>query len=103
MSAQHTPSEAETELRNAMSEEACKVAAEAFGELAFLWRLADDLNLNEAEDRAVFRMRVSDKLKATTVDAMRGWITGTMRDRYSAERAVADAYIAKATGGKPDA
>jgi hypothetical protein len=86
----------EIEMRNAMSAEFHAVAVEHFGELAFLARTANDLDLTNSEDRAIFRMRVSDKLKATTVDAMRGWVAGSMRDRYSAERAVADAYIARA-------
>jgi len=91
----------EIDLRNAMSEEFRAEAEKTFGELAFLARTADDLDLNSAEDRAIFRMRVSDKLKATTVEAMRGWVVGGMRDRYSAARAVADAYIARATTADP--
>ncbi|OUL98969.1 hypothetical protein [Variovorax sp. JS1663] len=67
-------------------------------ELAFLDSSAVGLDLSVQEDRVIFRMRVSDRLKATTVEAMRDWVSGTMRDRWSAARAVADAYIAKATG-----
>lgn len=79
-------------MRNEMSAELDK----AFGELAFLWPLAQDLNLRDAEDRAIFRGRVSERLKLTRVEAMRDWVGGTMRDRHAATRAVADAYIAKA-------
>ncbi len=67
-------------------------------ELDFLNTSAADLDLSDAEDRAVFRMRVADRLKATTVEAMREWVAGTMRDRYTAARAVADAYIAQQAG-----
>lgn len=67
-------------------------------DLAFLDSSAEGLDLLIAEHRAIFRMRVSDRLKATKVEAMREWVGGTMRDRYSAARAVANAYIAKATG-----
>lgn len=87
----------EIELRNAMGAEARSVAVAAFGELSFLWRSADDLNLRESEDRAIFRMRVADRLKLTTVEAMRGWVPNAPRDRDGAMRAVADAYIAIAT------
>jgi hypothetical protein len=65
-------------------------------ELEFLSSSASDLNLADAEDRAIFRGRVADRLKMTTVAAMREWVAGTMIDRYTAARAVADAYIAMA-------
>lgn len=67
-------------------------------ELDFLKTSAADLDLADAEDRAVFRVRVADRLKTTSVDAMREWVAGTMRDRYTAARAVADAYIAQQAG-----
>jgi len=81
-----------------------KQTEEAFGELAFLCRHAEGLNFADAEDRAIFRGRVAEQLKLTKVEAMREWINGAMRDRASATRAVADAFIAraalsKATGG----
>lgn len=67
-------------------------------ELEFLSSSAADLNLADAEDRAIFRGRVSERLKMTTVEAMREWVAGTMRDRFTAVRAVADAYIAQQAG-----
>ncbi|WP_288254054.1 hypothetical protein [uncultured Hydrogenophaga sp.] len=70
-------------------------------DLEFLSTSAAGLDLSDPEDRAAFRTRVADRLKATTVEAMRGWVAGSMRDRHTAARAVADAYIAKATGGAP--
>lgn len=65
-------------------------------DLDFLSSSAADLNLTDSEDRAIFRGRVAYRLRATTVEAMREWVAGTMRDRATAARAVADAYIAKA-------
>lgn len=67
-------------------------------ELEFLSSSAADLNLADAEDRAIFRGRVAERLKMTTVEAMREWVAGTMRDRFTAARAVADAYIAQQAG-----
>ena len=65
-------------------------------DLDFLSSSAADLDLTNSEDRAIFRTRVAYRLRATTVEAMREWVAGTMRDRENAARAVADAYIAKA-------
>ncbi|MGA3843429.1 hypothetical protein ACI2UC_07920 [Ralstonia nicotianae] len=65
-------------------------------DLKFLDSSAKGLDLNDAEDRAIFRQRVACRLRATTVAAMREWVDlVVMRDRVSASRAVADAYIAK--------
>ncbi len=61
--------------------------------LEFLSPLANDLNLNDAIDRAIFRGRVSTTLDHTRVDAMREWIGAKARDRYTVVRAVADAFI----------
>lgn len=67
-------------------------------DLDFLSSSATDLDLTDSEDRAIFRTRVAHRLRSTTVEAMREWVAGTMRDRETAARAVADAYIAKAAG-----
>lgn len=65
------------------------------GELDFLDSCADKLDLNDAHNRAIFRGRVAERLKVTTVAAMREWLPGVaMAGRNSAVRAVADAYIA---------
>ena len=63
--------------------------------LDFLSTSAADLDLTDSEDRAIFRTRVAYRLRGTAVEAMREWVAGTMRDRETAARAVADAYIAK--------
>lgn len=70
-------------------------------ELDFLATSAEGLDLGDEEDRAIFRMRVADRLRATTVEAMREWVACAMRDRHGAVRAVADAYIALQTAPKP--
>ncbi|QMV33227.1 hypothetical protein 23F_00067 [Ralstonia phage Gerry] len=65
-------------------------------DLKFLDSSANGLDLSDAEDRAIFRQRVAYRLRATTVAAMREWLDRVVaRDRVSASRAVADAYIAK--------
>jgi hypothetical protein len=65
-------------------------------EVDFLSATAAGLNLADPEDRAIFRTKVAQQLRTTTVEAMREWVNGSMRDRESAARAVADAYIARA-------
>jgi hypothetical protein len=64
-------------------------------ELEFLADSAEGLDLTISEDRAIFRERVAYRLRATTVEAMREWVNGSMRDRATAARAVADAFIAQ--------
>lgn len=56
------------------------------------------LDLKVAYDRAVFRMRVAERTKATTVEAIREMACSSAPGRYSATRALAEAYIAKTTG-----
>lgn len=68
-------------------------------ELDFLAKDAHGLDLTDPEDRAIFRMRVSDVTKNTRVDAMREWVASNLQDRYSVTRAVADLYIANKLKG----
>jgi hypothetical protein len=81
MSAQHTPMQQEEDL-------------------SFLDCSADGLDFNDAEDRAIFRQRVAEKLMLTRVDAIRGWMgpkrAAAMRDRFTACRVVADEYMRRA-------
>lgn len=96
ISAQHTPAH---DIVIAMRNEVQADAERTFGELSFLWKHAEDLDLTDSEDRAIFRGRVGDRLRYTTVEAMRGWVPSAPHDRFGAARAVADAFIAKAQGG----
>lgn len=61
--------------------------------LSFLDPEAAGLNLSEAEDRAIFRIRVARRFRATTVSALNEWTSGASRDRATAVRALADQYI----------
>lgn len=68
-------------------------------ELEFLSPLANDLNLTDSIDRAIFRGRVSTTLDHTRVDAMREWVGTKARDRYTVVRAVADSFIEQVCKG----
>jgi len=62
-------------------------------DLTFMDSESAGLNLSEAEDRAIFRIRVARRFRATTLAALNEWTSGTARDRATAVRALADKYI----------
>ena len=59
-------------------------------------RLYEGLNLSMAEDRVIFRMRVSEYFKITSMEALREWsgLPKTAR-RFELTRAIADQLIAE--------
>ena len=63
--------------------------------LDFLDTTAAGLDLNDLEDRAIFRQRVARRFRATTVECINGWTGGAARVRAAAVRALADKYIAE--------
>jgi hypothetical protein len=52
------------------------------------------LNLNDSEDRAIFRERVADRLRFNTIQSLRDWGAISTSDRFSAVKSVANSYIA---------
>jgi hypothetical protein len=66
--------------------------AETFRELLTIDAVG--LNLNDSEDRAIFRQRVADRLSFNTIQSLRDWGATTTSDRFSAVKSVADSYIA---------
>jgi hypothetical protein len=63
-------------------------------DIAHLAPLAEGLDLNASEDRALFRCRVADAVRVTRVSAIREWLNGDApTDRVSAARKLADSYI----------
>jgi hypothetical protein len=62
-------------------------------DLSFLKSSAKDLDLSNPEDRAIFRGKVQDRLKNTTVEAMQEWIGSKERNRAKLVRAIADEFI----------
>jgi hypothetical protein len=55
--------------------------------------LAQGLDLSNAEDRAIFRVKVAEALVATRVSAVCEWVGIKHASRVNAVRAAADAFI----------
>jgi hypothetical protein len=63
----------------------------------YLAPCAEGLDLNDAEDRAIFRSRVAEKTAVTKVFAMKEWMgTEANMSRHQAVHALANFYIANA-------
>lgn len=67
--------------------------ATTLANLGFLATSAEGLDLNDEEDRSIFRTRVFARLQHVRVDAIREWVDTTSIDRYNVMRAAADALL----------
>lgn len=64
-------------------------------DLSFLDAQAQGLNLSDPEDRAIFRIRVTMRLKITKLSAIDGWVGMHSRSRRTAIHRLCELYMAQ--------